>query len=124
MSFLLSYEPRQRETYQLAKQLICRNKQKSLYAALVKYQEREGEVPNDLMRLALEGYCTNRDLSCSISLSELSPTVYRYYPRNFGKANAVLLSDDYDNQTTEKIWHIIETMGDGKVVEAEISKNP
>jgi len=96
---------------ELAKEAHCGANQRIIYLAIGKYKEKYGEVPQTLQELVEEGLVDSNQLYCPCSTRE----PYTYFPKHYGDPTRTLLSERKDNHKMT----VIETMGDGRVVDRD-----
>ena len=123
----------QEETREYALRLICKSKQKAVYSALSAYHKEHGELPSQLVELVHTGYVGSRDIRCGETPDDPNNKVYMYFLKNFGDANAPIISEAWGNHPSKRSRPKrgnpvrIQTMGDGTVLlqtrELDISCN-
>jgi hypothetical protein len=127
--FLLIYDPRQGDTLEHGRRLMCETKQKGIYSALIKYRQEYARAPSDLEILVQEGYLREKDIYCSTPADEMNTRLYKYFPTNFGEPNLPVISENVENHSGKGARlknlrpAIIETMGDGTIVTKNIGSN-
>lgn len=126
--FLLTYEPHRDDAVELVSRIVCQNRQKLLYSALLKYHEDHRVLPPSLTSLVLDGYIKKEDLFCPEPAADPNVLLYKYSPENFGEPNLPLIFESSQNHSGKKLRLkklrpvTIQTMGDGKTIVQNTSR--
>ena len=93
----------------------CATKQEGLYQYIEVYMKKHGKAPSDVFSMI------NDNMQCMYFTTCPLGHAYKIFPENYGKSNAVFISDEkHDHQTTFQFWGrgvkpCVQTMGDGKI---------
>jgi len=91
---LFIYEPKQKDTLELARQHVSAINQKLLYNKIGEYYKVYQEIPASLSTLVEKGFVGESEIFAPpVDDEQNYARPFNYYPENYGKSNAVLLSD-------------------------------
>jgi hypothetical protein len=113
------------DTVEMSRRITCESNQKKLYLAIENYNNKYGQMPQDLPILVDEGLVLEQDIYCPPLPRSTEMLRYIYVPDNYGNPEKIIISDMANNHGCKKLRLkklkpiIIETMGDGNMVSRE-----
>lgn len=120
---LFIYEPKQKETLEIARRHVAVIRQKLLYSKISEFYEKNNKVPESLNVLVEGGLVEKSDIFAPpVKEQKESIRKFDYFPESYGDPNAILLSDKRiitPPYSAKVKTVIIETYGDGKIIRRE-----